>query len=82
MYILKLFKITYKFLNNLINDRGLLFLLLVPLFSFFWHFENLQMPISDSVEYLDSAYSIYLFFDNGEYLNFIISIFNERVGDQ
>ena len=36
------------------------------------------MPISDSVEYLDSAYSIYLFFDNGEYLNFIISIFNER----
>ena len=36
------------------------------------------MPKSDSVEYLDSAYSIYLFFDNGEYLNFIISIFNER----
>ena len=65
-------------MNNLRNNRGLFFLLLVPLFSFLWHFENLQLPISDSVEYLDSAYSIYLFFHNGEYLNFIISIFNER----
>ena len=43
-----------------------------------WHKENLQLPISDSVEYIDSAYTIYLFFKNGEYFNFLISIFNER----
>ena len=65
-------------MNNLRSLPSLFFLLLVPVFSFLWHNENLQMPISDSVEYIDSAYSIYLFFHNSEYLNFIVSIFNER----
>ena len=27
---------------------------------------------------MDAAYSIFLFFEKGEYLNFLISIFNER----
>ncbi len=63
---------------NLNNELSLFLLLLAPLFSFIWHLENFQFPISDSVEYLDSAYSIYLFLEKGEYLNFLISIFNER----
>ena len=65
-------------MKNLNNELSLFPLLLVPLFSFLWHFENLQLPISDSVEYMDAAYSIFLFFEKGEYLNFLISIFNER----
>ena len=63
---------------NLKYELSLFLLLLAPLFSFIWHLENFQFPISDSVEYLDSAYSIYLFLEKGEYLNFLISIFNER----
>ena len=54
------------------------FLILVPIFSFLWHFENNHLPISDAVVYLDSAFTIYSYFHHGEYFNFFISIFNER----
>lgn len=60
------------------DESHLFFLLLVPIFSFLWHYENNQLPISDPVEYLDSAYNIFLFLKEGEYANFLISIFNER----
>ena len=65
-------------MTNTKKEFSLLFILLVSIFSFLWHYQNLQLPISDSVEYLDAAYTIYMFFDNGEYFNFLISIFNER----
>ena len=65
-------------MNNIKNELAVFIIFLVPLFSFLWHFENKLFPVSDSVEYLDSAYQIYLYFHKGEYLNFLVSIFNER----
>ena len=52
--------------------------MIVPILSFMWHFENTHLPISDGVDYLKSAYSIYLYYENNDALNFVISIFNER----
>tara|TARA_B100000989_G_C19533072_1_gene471456 strand:- start:894 stop:2801 length:1908 start_codon:yes stop_codon:yes gene_type:complete len=54
------------------------FLIIVPFFSFLWHFENTHLPISDAVGYLESSYKIYSYFSMGDYPSFIISIFNER----
>ena len=55
-----------------------LILLIAPSFTFFWHFTNTQLPLSDAVDYLNSAHSIYSFLLSGQYFDFFISFFNER----
>ena len=49
-----------------------------PIISLLWHLENNQLPFSDAIGYLDSASIIYQNLVEGNYFDFIISIFNER----
>jgi len=53
-------------------------LISAPILSIIWHYFNTQMPVSDSVSYIDSAYEIFQHYNNSSTLDFILSIFNER----
>lgn len=53
-------------------------LFIAPIISLLWHLENNQLPFSDAIGYLDSASIIYQNLVEGNYFDFIISIFNER----
>ena len=60
------------------NNLHILVLIISPIYSFLWHFENNHLPMSDAVGFLESAYIISQNFLNGNYIDFLISIFNER----
>ena len=65
-------------MENIKNNIYLLILLMAPILSFAWHYENNHLPMSDAIAYLESAQLIYQNFKGSEFFNFIISIFNER----
>ncbi len=65
-------------MENIKYHIYLLILLVAPILSFIWHYENNHLPLSDAIAYLESAQLIYQNFKESEFFNFIISIFNER----
>jgi len=65
-------------IQNIKDNLNILILLSAPLFAFLWHLENNHLPMSDAVGYLESAYVISKNLLNGDLIEFIISIFNER----
>ena len=65
-------------IQNIKDNLNILILFSAPLFAFLWHLENNHLPMSDAVGYLESAYVISKHLLNGDLIEFIISIFNER----
>ena len=65
-------------MSKIKSNFHLIILLIAPFLSLLWHLENKHMPMSDPVGYLDAAYVIYQNFSEGNYFDFIVSIFNER----